>query len=115
VVHAAPLPSGEIRGRAAFLTGVASGTGAWPPGRVIVTHLLSDGNEVAVYGFFQEGGSPLSPSGDGGGPGPRVSVAAVNRMEGGRIAETWAVWDSRALDELRTRSTAVSQDPGGND
>lgn len=98
VLHAASLPGGEVRGREAFLRGVASDTAAWPPGRIIVTQLVSSGDRVATFGTFVPGDSPLGGGGKAGGPG--IPVAAVHRVESGRIVETWAVWDTRALERL---------------
>jgi len=101
VLHAGPLPGGELRGRAAFLVRVASDTAAWPPGRVVVTRMVAGDGQVAVYGVFAGGGNPLHPGSEPEGTQGTVPVAAVHRFEHGRIAETWAVWDGRALEALR--------------
>lgn len=102
VLHAGPLPGGELRGRAAFLVRVASDTTAWPRGRIVVTHILSGGDQVAEYGVFARGGNPLRPETEPESSEGVVPVATVHRFEDGRIAETWAVWDTRALERLRS-------------
>lgn len=108
VLHARPLPGGELRGRAAFLAGVASDTDAWPRGRIVVTRILSGDDQVAVYGLFAEGGNPLRPETEPESLEDAVPLAAVHRFEDGRIAETWAVWDTRALDRLWSDTTGGS-------
>lgn len=95
VLHAGPLPGGELRGRAAFLARVAADT-TWPRGRIVVTRMVGDGDQVAVYGLFAEGGSPLRPGSEPHAAEGMVPVAAFHRFEQGRIAETWAVWDGGA-------------------
>jgi predicted ester cyclase len=113
VLHASSLPGGEVRGRDAFLEGVASRPGAWPPGRITVTQLLSSGDRVASFGIFQPGANPLAPD-DTAGAGPGVRVAAFHRVKEGRIAETWAVWDTRALEGLAAgRQASVDTARGG--
>lgn len=99
VLHAAALPGGEVHGRQAFLDGVASHTRAWPPGRITVTQLLSSGDQVASFGTFVAGANPLE-RGRSDSAGPGIRVAAIHRVRDGRIAETWAVWDTRALERL---------------
>jgi len=106
VLHAAALPGGEVRGRRAFLEGVASHRTAWPAGRITVTQLLSSGDQVASFGTFERGGSPLA-RGDTAPTGQGIRVAAIHRVENGRIAETWAVWDTRALERLASPAAAV--------
>jgi len=111
VLHAAPLPGGQLRGRGAFLRGIAADTTAWPRGRITVTHLLSDGNQVATFGTFEPGDLPLG-SGPAADSTSGVPVAAVHRIVDGRIAETWAVWDAGALDGVRARSDAAARGDG---
>jgi len=114
VLHAGPLPGGELRGRAAFLVGVASDTTAWPRGRIIVTRILSGDAQVAVYGLFAEGGNPLRPDTEPESLDDVVTLAAVHRFEDGRIAETWAVWDTRALERLRSDAAGGGDSAGGD-
>lgn len=109
VLHAGPLPGGELRGRDPFLSGVASDTTAWPPGRVVVTRIISHGDQVAVFGFFVVGANPLHPGSEGVPATDRVPLAAVHRLRGDRIAETWAVWDTRALERERARGAAAEE------
>jgi len=94
VLHAGPIPGGELRGRAAFLVRVASDT-TWPSGRIVVTRMVGAGDQVAVYGLFARGGNPLHPESEPGEGEGTVPVAAFHRFEQGRIAETWAVWGAR--------------------
>jgi ketosteroid isomerase-like protein len=113
VLHAAALPGGEVRGRQAFLDGVASRTRAWPPGRITVTQFLSSGEQVASFGTFEPGASPLE-RGRAQSVRPGIRVAAIHRVRDGRIAETWAVWDTRALERLTSPEAAADSARDGS-
>lgn len=88
---------GEIRGRESMLTFISEMRRAFPDASVAVDELFSADDRVVV--LATERGTHQGTFMDVPATGKAVEVTGivVHRVEDGRIAETWAQWDSLGM------------------
>jgi C-1 hydroxylase len=87
----------EIRGRDAMLTFLRGHFGAFPDWHEEIDLMIAEGDKVA---YITTGtGTHTGPMGELAPTGKRVEVISyvVQRIENGRIAETWVGWDNLAV------------------
>ena len=100
----------EIRGVEAMLNFVQSHLEAFPDWHEEIDLMIAEGDKVA---YITTGtGTHLGPMGDVAPTGKRMEVVnfIVQRIENGKIAETWIGWDNLAA----LRQLGLFPPPGGD-
>jgi steroid delta-isomerase-like uncharacterized protein len=94
--HSQATPTVKVRSREEMKAFLREDASAFPDGRVTIESTIVEGERVAFQGTYS--GTQEGPMG----PFPatnktmQLDVSGVFRIEGGRIAELWIVWDNLA-------------------
>lgn len=95
--HSQATPDVQVRSRADMLRFLEANAQAFADEHVELEELVVEGDRVAFRGTYagtQIGQlGPFSPTGRTA----RVDISGTFRLEGGRIAELWILWDNVAL------------------
>jgi steroid delta-isomerase-like uncharacterized protein len=96
VRHSQATPEVDVRSVDDFKAFLKTDWAAVPDSRIELSHLVAEGDFVAAWGTYagtQEGQMGPFPA-----TGNRMSldIAALFRIENGRIAEIWVTWDNLA-------------------
>ena len=97
VRHCEATPGVDVRSLEQFKDFMRQDAAAFPDSVQTITHLVAEGNLVAVWATYdgtQKGPiGPLPPSGRRA----RFDFGAVFRVEGAKIAEWWVTWDNMTI------------------
>ncbi len=101
VRHCQATPEFDVRSREQFKDYLRQDAAAFPDFHQTLRHLIAEGNLVAIWATYegtQRGQiGPFPPSGRK----MQVDFGAVFRVENGKLAEMWVVWDNiTALKQL---------------
>lgn len=96
VRHSQATPDVRVRSRGDFRAFLEANRAAFPDERVTLSQLVAEGDRVAFWGKYvgtQSGPmEPFPPSGKK----MDVDISGMFRIQDGRIAELWIIWDNLA-------------------
>jgi steroid delta-isomerase-like uncharacterized protein len=94
--HSQSTPTVQVRSREDMKAFLREDASAFPDGRVTIESTTVEGDRVAFRGEYS--GTQAGPMGTfpATNKAMQVDVSGVFRIEGGRIAELWILWDNLA-------------------
>jgi len=97
VRHSQATPSVDVRSAEDMKRFLAEDAGTFPDGHVTLDRMIEEGDRVAFQGTYS--GTQAGPMGPfpATGRSVRVEVSGSFRVDHGRIAELWIVWDNVAV------------------
>jgi steroid delta-isomerase-like uncharacterized protein len=97
VRHCQATPGVDVRSLHQLKDFLRQDTAVFPDSTQTITHLVAEGNLVAVWATYE--GTQQGPMGSlpPSGRKVRFDFGAVFRMESGKIAEWWVTWDNMAI------------------
>jgi steroid delta-isomerase-like uncharacterized protein len=97
VRHCQATPGVDVRSLHQLKDFLRQDTAVFPDSTQTITHLVAEGNLVAVWATYE--GTQQGPMGSfpPSGRKTRFDFGAVFRMESGKIAEWWVTWDNMAI------------------
>lgn len=94
--HSQATPGLKVKSFDEFVTFLKDGAVSFPDDKAIFDTLVAEGDLVAFWGRYEgtnTGPGPFPPTGK-----PiSVEMSGVHRIEDGKIAETWVIWDNVAM------------------
>jgi len=94
--HSQATPGLEISNRDQFIEFLKQGVISFPDDKAIFDILVAEGDLVAFWGYYEgtnSGPGPFPPTGKFA----SIEMAGLHRIENGKLAETWVVWDNMAM------------------
>jgi predicted ester cyclase len=94
--HSQATPGLEVTNIDQFVAFLKQGAVSFPDDKAIFKVLVAEGDLVAFWGNYEgtnTGPGPFPPTGQFA----SVEMAGIHRIEDGKIAETWVIWDNMAM------------------
>jgi len=96
--HSQASPNVVIESKEQFKFHMRDDLEVFPDARQDVRQIIAEGDKVAIWANYM--GTYKGRSSKSGLVGPKVNIemAAIFRIEGGKLAEVWVTWDNKALE-----------------
>ena len=107
--HSQASPKVIIGNKEQFKRHMRDGLEVFPDARLDVKQMIAEGDRVAIWASYLGTYKGRVSGGEWVGPKLDIDIAAVFRIESGKIAEMWVTWDNQAI-----QSQLDAQLPGKN-
>jgi steroid delta-isomerase-like uncharacterized protein len=96
VRHSQATPGPDMTSLDEFKTFLQADWASFPDSRITIEHMVAEGDRVAIWGTYA--GTQQGPMGPFPATNEAMSldISAIFRIEDGKIAEIWVVWDNLA-------------------